>query len=296
MPGRGWQYHWVPLLAIALVLVSAVAHALWNLAAKRVGGGALFVWLHYSASAVLCLPVAVVWLVSQQIRPEWTWLPVALLTAALHVVYGVVLQRGYAVGDMSVVYPLARGSGPLLTVVVAVAALAERPGALGLAGAGLVVAGVLVIGTGGGGGDARSRRRGAVYGLATGAVIAGYTLWDAHAVTVVGVPPLLYFSLAVMMQGLLLAPRAAGHGREVAALLRQHGREVATVAVLSPAAYLLVLYAMRLAPVSLVAPAREFSIVLGSLLGWLALAEPDPGRRVAGAAVVVAGVVLIGMA
>lgn len=284
--------------ALSLVLVAAVAHALWNLAAKRAGdGGAVFVWLYYTGGAIVCLPVAIGWLVVTGTEPQWTWLWAAIVTAVLHVIYGVVLQHGYARGDMSVVYPAARGTGPMLAAVVAVLALGERPAPIGLAGAALVVGGVVVIGTSGSGrGDSHARKVGLVYGVTTGVVIACYTLWDAHAVTTLGISPLVYFALGAVLQSAMLGPRALAARQELPALLRRNWKQVTTIAVLSPLAYLLVLYAMRVAPVSLVAPARETSIVVGSLLGILVLREANPGRRLAGSAVVLAGVTLIGLA
>ncbi|QFU92849.1 EamA family transporter [Amycolatopsis sp. YIM 10] len=282
--------------ALLLVLGAAVVHAGWNLAAKRVAdGGARFVFLYYTVTAVVFAPVAAVSLLFADERPQWTWLLAAAGTAVLHVAYGIVLQRGYAVGDLSVVYPLARGSGPLLSVLAAVLVLGERPGWLGLLGAFLVVAGVLVIGSGGAGADPKQRRAGIFYGLLTGAAIAGYTLWDAHSVTSLAVPPLVYFSLGAVLQSALLAPYAL-RGAATGELWRRHRREVLLVGVFSPVAYLLVLFAMRLAPVSLVAPARELSIVLGGLAGWLVLGEADPVRRVLGSCVVLAGITAIAVA
>src|SRR5438067_279086 len=176
--------------ALALVLAAAIVHAAWNLAAKRVrNGGATFVFLYYTVSAFVCVPIATISLLARHQRAQWILLIAATLTALFHVGYGVVLQRGYTVGDLSVVYPLARGSGPLLSVFAAVVLLGERPGALGLAGA--------------------------------------------------------------------------------------------------------VLDAMRMAPVSLVAPAREVSIVLGGLAAWLVLGEADPVRRLTGSVIVLAGIAAI---
>lgn len=116
-------------VALTLLVSAAVLHAAWNFAAKRVGaGGAVFVWAYYTLAAALCLPVAIGDLFVETVRPQWWWAVAAVGTAILHVGYGVILQRGYAVGDMSVVYPLARGVGPLLSVVVAVLFFGERPG------------------------------------------------------------------------------------------------------------------------------------------------------------------------
>ncbi|MEU3275524.1 DMT family transporter [Saccharomonospora sp. NPDC006951] len=285
--------------ALALVLVAAIVHAAWNLAAKRVrDGGAGFVFLYYTVSAVLMVPFVIATLLTGQQSPQWSWLAAAGITAVCHVAYGVVLQRGYSAGDLSVVYPLARGSGPLLAVLVAVLVLGERPGWLGLAGAVLVVGGVLVISGRPSGTNARARRAGVGYGVLTGATIAAYTLWDAYAVGVLGVPPVVYFGAGALLQSLLLAPIALRGKRRAHAgsLWSAHRREVLLVGVLSPVAYLLVLFAMRLAPVSLVAPAREVSIVLGSLVGWLLLGEPDPTRRLGGSLVVLAGITAIAFA
>ncbi|MEV6877560.1 EamA family transporter [Amycolatopsis sp. NPDC051128] len=283
--------------ALSLVLVAAVVHAGWNLAAKRISaGGTQFVWLYYTASAVMLLPVTVVLLVVEDERPQWSWLLAAAGTSVLHVGYGVVLQRGYRVGDLSVVYPVARGTGPLLSVLAAVLVLGERPGPLGLLGAFLVIAGVLVISTGREEGTARGRRAGVLYGLLTGAVIAGYTLWDAHSVTGVGVPPVVYFGIGSVLQSVLLVPGALAGRGEVARIWREQRREVLLVALLSPIAYILVLFALTMAPVSLVAPARELSIVLGGLAAWLVLGERDAVRRLAGAVIVLSGIAAIAAA
>ncbi|VVJ20613.1 Uncharacterised protein [Amycolatopsis camponoti] len=283
--------------ALSLVLVAAVVHAAWNLAAKRISsGGTQFVWLYYTASAVVLLPVTVVLLVVEDDRPQWSWLVAAVVTSVLHIVYGIVLQRGYRVGDLSVVYPVARGTGPLLSVLAAVLVLGERPGWLGLLGAFLVIAGVLVISTGRQGGDPKAVKAGILYGLLTGAVIAGYTLWDAHSVTGLGVPPVVYFGLGSVLQSVLLLPGALAGRVEVTRIWREQRREVFIVGLLSPIAYILVLFALTMAPVSLVAPARELSIVLGGLAAWLVLGESDAVRRLAGSVIVLSGIAAIAAA
>ncbi|HEY2058017.1 MAG TPA: DMT family transporter [Amycolatopsis sp.] len=283
--------------ALSLVLVAAFVHAAWNLAAKRVTfGGPRFVWLYYTVSAVAMAPAVAVALVVEPERPQWSWLIAAAVTAVMHIAYGIVLQRGYVVGDLSIVYPLARGTGPLLSVLAAVLVLHEHPGVWGLIGAFLVIAGVLVISIGGGTADRAARRAGVFYGVLTGAVIAAYTLWDAHSVTTLGVPPLVYFGGGAIGQSLLLAPTAYRGRAEVGRLWREHRKEVLIVGLLSPAAYLLVLYALRIAPVSLVAPARELSIVVGGVAAWLVLGERNAARRLAGSLVVLAGIAAIAVA
>jgi drug/metabolite transporter (DMT)-like permease len=285
--------------AILLIVVAAFAHAGWNLAAKRAGaGGVVFVWLYAVLSVVLLVPVAVVAVLVGGQQPAWSWLPALGVSGLLHVGYFVLLQRGYATGDLSVVYPLARGTGPLLSVLFAVVLLGERPGVVALVGALTVVAGVFVIGTAHGDLDDRPGNRvgSVLYGVATGITIAGYTLWDANAVTRLGVPPLVQLGGAVAVEALALTPFALARRAEIGRLWRAHRWDAGVVAVLSPLAYGLVLYALRIAPVALVAPARELSIVIGSVIAWRVLHEPKPLRRLTGAAIVLAGVFALAVA
>jgi drug/metabolite transporter (DMT)-like permease len=279
--------------ALALVLAAAVLHAVWNLAAKRINGadGVTFVWLYVVGSVVVWLPVAVVWVLVRHETPHWSWVLAGLLTALFHTVYQLVLQTGYERGDLNLVYPVARGTGPLLTFVVAVSVLGERPSAVAGAGVLAVVVGVLIIASGPATGR-HPRLAGILWGAATGAAIAAYTLWDDHSVNALAVPPVPYFALGLLLQlpGLSLIRRGRGSIRETWRLTRG---PVVAVALLSPLAYLLVLRAMQLAPVSLVAPARETSIVVGALFGWWVLHEPHPARRAVGAVVVLAGIAAI---
>ncbi len=277
--------------AILLVLGAAFAHAGWNLFAKRVpNGGALFVWLGAAWGVLFQLPLAVVVVVREGMSGVW-WAAFAV-SGVVHLGYFVLLQRGYRVGDLSVVYPLARGTGPLISVVAAVWLLHERPGGTALVGAAAVIGGVFVIG-GFGSGSGVGWASGVGYGLATGALIATYTLWDAHAVTALAVPPIILMTGSVLVETVLLAPYAFVRRARVREIWRDHRVAVLAVAVLSPLAYVLVLFAMRLAPVSLVAPARELSIVVGSLGAGLLLGEPNPGRRLTGSVIVRAGVAAI---
>jgi drug/metabolite transporter (DMT)-like permease len=282
-------------VAVSLILVAAFAHASWNLAAKRGGaGGTAFTFLYLAVSAVLLVPIAVLDVLLGGLHPTPTWVLAGAVSGALQVVYFLLLQRGYAVGDLSVVYPLARGTGPLLSVVFAILLLHERITPVALAGAAAVVCGVFVIGSGGSASADHRRVRASVgYALVTGLTIAAYTLWDGNAVTTLGVPPLVDYGIGAIVEGLALLPYALTHRPAVAATWRAHRAPALVVAVLAPLSYVLVLYAMRLAPVALVAPARELSIVIGGVLAWRLLGEPNPGRRLTGAAIVLTGIVAL---
>lgn len=282
-------------LVLLLVLVAAVVHATWNLIVKRVAvSGPVFVALTSAGSALALLPAGIALAILEP--PDWpTFALVGTVSGVLQVVYFLVLQRGYRAGDVSVVYPLARGSGPLIAIVLAVVLLGERPGPIALAGAAAVVAGVAVIGFAGGRPSWSRVRPGVLWGLATGVVIATYTLWDARAVTALAVAPVLLLAGMNAVQALLLAPLALRRPAATRAVLRRHGLEVLAVALLSPASYLLILFALQLAPVSIVAPAREVSVVLVGLAGWLWFREPHPAARLTGAAVVLGGVALLAL-
>ena len=279
--------------ALALVLAAALLHATWNLAAKGVGSPRVaFIWLYVVVSALIWVPIGVVWVVVSGDPPTWTWAGAATVSAGLHIVYQLALQRGYAESDLNLVYPLARGTGPLLTFVVAATVLGQRPGPVAFAGVVAIVSGVLLISLGPAHGRARA---GAAWGLATGVTIASYTLWDNHAVTALAVPPLPYFVLGIVVQLPVLAVllRREGDPTPLPEVWRDTRVRVLAVAICSPLAYILVLRAMQLAPVALVAAGREASIVVGALFGWLVLREARPARRLVGAAMVLLGIGLI---
>lgn len=279
--------------ALALVLGSALVHATWNLLAKRSRGGLAFLWLLTVGTAALYAPVAAVYVWLAQPTLTAAQVGAALASSAIHVGYFLCLQAGYRAGDMSLVYPLARGSGPALATVLAITLLGERPSGVALAGAALIVLSVLVL-TGSGRAGAAAKKA-ILFGLATGAFIGVYTVWDGYAVRTLGAQPLLYNYLGEVGRLVLLAPLMVARVKphETRKAWREHRWEVIGVAALSPLAYLMVLSAMTFTPVSLVAPARELSILVGSVFGAVLLREGFSGRRLLGAVGMVAGVVLL---
>jgi drug/metabolite transporter (DMT)-like permease len=290
----------MPASALALVLTAALLHALWNLAAKRWGGGPHFVLTCSLGVTVLWLP-AVLWVGFAEI-PQWSltaW-GFVFASAVVHLGYFNCLMAGYRAADLTVVYPVARGSGPLLSAVAAVLLLGEDlgvTGALGLAG---VVGGILLITMGprligrGVAHDAattKRRRAGLWWGAATGALIAGYTVLDGYAVKVLLVSPLMMDYFGNVLRVPLQLPVALRQPQSFWPELKRSWRGVLAVSGLGPLAYILVLMAMREAPLSRVAPAREVSMLFAALLGGQLLGEGERGWRVAGAALIGAGVI-----
>ena len=282
------------LFALSLLLAAAFIHATWNLLLKRARGGPAFQWLFAVLSVGLYLPAVLAWSWYRPTPLDAMVVAVIMVSSVLHTLYYGVLQRGYRVGDLSVVYPLARGTGPFLAVIGAVLIMGERPAAGVVAGGILIVLGVFVL-SGGGGWSRRSgpSRTAVLYGLATGVVIASYTLWDKNAVSAVGIAPLLLDWGTNCGRVVLLAPVAWRRRRELRTHWVEHRREAMGVALLNPMAYILVLTALQITPVSHIAPAREISILIGSFMGIRLLGEGNARVRVLGAVSMTLGLVLI---
>jgi drug/metabolite transporter (DMT)-like permease len=280
--------------ALALLLVAALAHASWNYLAKGATGSVTFTFAFTALAQVIFLPLAAAALIWTRQPLDATFWLFIVVSGALNLVYFVLLIEGYSTGDLSLVYPLARGTGPALAVAGAIVILGERPSALALAGAALVVSGIIVMTLSPRTLASPKAGRSIAFALATGVIIATYTLWDNKGVSLI--TPVLYNYGLDFARVALMAPfvvsTAAGRA-SVAAVYREQRLAVVGVAVLSPAAYILVLAALTIAPVTYVAPAREVSILFGALLGLRLLNEPDAPRRLAGACAIVAGVVAL---
>lgn len=290
----------MPLPALLLVLLAAALHATWNVVAKRASSDENFVPLVALACSVMWAPVVAP--MAWRDLPGWgaVTLGVALLSGAIHLVYFQTLLRGYREADLTVVYPVARGSGPVLGALGAVVVLKESLGWLGALGLALIAGGVTLLATGSRGaageagapGSAARRRAGVRWGLATGAVIALFTVLDGWAVKTLAVAPLLYDYVGNLLRLPATLPAALRRGT-MRASWREHWRAVLLVGAISPLGYVLMLHAAQLAPLSRVAPAREVSMLLAALLAGRLLAEGDRLRRLAGAACVACGVVAL---
>lgn len=290
------------LSALALVVLAGFIHASWNIAAKKAGGDVRFACFCALIMMVAWAPVGL-WLGWQQV-PAWdatAWWLVGI-SGVLHVVYFVVLLRGYRKADLTVVYPLARGSGPLLSSAVAIVLLGEQISALGLAGIAAVVLGVFLIAGGPGllrnahGPEQRQRvRKGMAYGLLTGVFIAGYTVVDGYAVKVLLLSPVLIDYFGNFVRLAFLMPTLLRNRPAAVSLWRVQWKYALVVGVISPVSYVLVLYALQTAPLSHVAPAREVSMLFAALMGGHLLGEGDRVARFLGAALIGAGVMALAL-
>jgi drug/metabolite transporter (DMT)-like permease len=256
-----------------------------------------------TVATVVYLPVVVATVIASPPRlTALCWVFMAG-TGLLQTGYFLFLQTGYRLGDLSLVYPVGRGTGALLAALAGITVLGERPGPVGMAGILLIVVGLIILGLPAASAAApatstEATRTGTTakaitFALVTGAFIAAYTLWDKYAVSTLKIPSLVqgYASLPVMALALtLFALHARGRTAQV---WRTYRRQVLGAAVLSPLAYILVLTAMSFTAVSAVAPAREVSVLFGVLLGRRLLGEGSLARRLGAAATIATGIICI---
>jgi drug/metabolite transporter (DMT)-like permease len=282
--------------ALLLVMSAALLHAVWNLIFKKTNGRLPFVWLVSLASAVIYLPFVIWQLTQSQVSLTGITYGFALASAVLHLLYFIVLQVGYRKADLSVVYPMARGTGPLLSAIGAVLFFGERPGWMAIAGIGLIVTGVIVMtGLRFSLSDNKRLKTGIVYGTITGLFIAAYTLWDKIAVTEYNISALILTFASMLLPLLALLPKAVKEKQEIRREIRQHWQHVVAIAVLAPLSFILVLTALKTTPVSYVAPARELSIVFGVFFGTGLLKEADAKKRIIAAIVMLIGISFLAM-
>jgi len=288
----------VSALALVLVFSAAVAHAVWNIIAHGISrAGIPFLWCGAVAGAVI-------WGASigftgglQQSDPTGFVIG-ATVSGVLHVGYMLVLQHGYRVGNLSTVYATARGSGPFLAVIAAILLLGERPSIWALIGVLAIIAGVIALGLVDRAPQGQRRRKmdpSIVFGLLTGVAIATYTIWDTHAVREWHLAPIPYMVGTCVMEIIVYSLMLRGRWRQTIEFAKFEWRRVLVFGILSPLSYILILTAVTMAPVALVAPLREVSVVLVSLFGVFVLKDTRPGLRLGASAIVVCGIVLLAL-
>jgi drug/metabolite transporter (DMT)-like permease len=279
---------------VLIVILAAVMHATWNYMVKTIPGGVQFVWLGALACTIWMVPLMFVWLYFEPM--VWTW-PIVLgllFSSVIHLVYFLILQDGYQKADLSVVYPLARGSAPLFASAAAILFLGESPHFWAYIGLLLVATGIVLIARTSNNTTDRTRLHiGLKYGIGIGLMIALYTIFDRYLVREMLIAPFVLEAVSHPLRVAVLYPKVRNKMPEIRAIWRDYTAKVVIFALLSPTAFIMILYALKTAPVHFVAPARELSIVLGVMLGGKLLAEDDMRQRLIGALVMLLGVVLL---
>ncbi len=285
-------------LALVIVLVAALFHASWNFLAKKSMKKMAFIWWFLLIAVIGYLPMFLYLFPRLAVSSAgWTCI---VATGVLHALYFWFMGGAYERGDLSLVYPLSRGSGPLLVPILAIIFLQEQLSSAGIAGIGLVVAGIYFI-------HLKSfsvasfiepfralRGSATLWALCTGGTIAAYSLVDKVGIGLVYPPVYIYLMFVISL--LLLSPYVLVKERAALKLewLANKG-PILIDGVLVLFTYMMILFAFRLSKVSYVVAAREVSIVISAFLGIVWLKERHAPQKIAGAALIALGVVFIGL-
>ena len=296
----------MPVTSLVLLLIAAVLHAVSNALIKQARDKLAFTWWMMGTSSIVGLPL----LFSVGDSDPIGWL-IILISGLLEAIYFFALTRAYSHGDLSQVYPIARGSAPLFLLLWAVLFLGERPSTAGLLGIFLIIAGLYLINLP----SLADWRRpligfthpAARWALFTGLMISSYSAVDKIGVT--HFDPLTYLYLLLCVTWVALTPQwlianrrmalmaevwpaasGANGGRVMSRLIR-----IGVCAAFGIAAYVLVLTAMRLSPVIYISPMREVSVVIGAWIGVRFMGEQGGALRVAASALVAAGIITIAL-
>lgn len=281
-------------VAVGLVIISALMHASWNMLAKRSADPLAFMFAFNLVSLVaFAIPAGIV--LMQHPIPLNGW-PFIIASGALEGVYTLTLAAAYRHGAFSLVYPIARGTGVLIVPILAVPILSEGLTIAGALGIGAILAGLMAMtvpsGTGIPTGLTGDQRKGMLFAVLTGLTIAGYSLVDKAGVA--RVHPMVYVYAIFVLSTMGIAPLVLAQRRDV--LLHEwHTNRIAVLigGVLPLGTYLIILLALRIAPVSYIVPLRETSILFSALLGALVLKEHISRLRVVASAFIAAGVLTI---
>lgn len=273
-------------LTISLVLLAALLHASWNALTKAGGDPLISITIISATGGVCAIPLL---LLSPLPDAEtWRWL---LVSACIHYVYQLSLVRIYRLGDLSQVYPIARGLAPLGVATLAAIGAGERlqPGQL----AGLACASIAIVSLGTSRSPGRSRRHAVGAALVTAALIGAYTYTDGRGVRSVESPEHFIgwsFVLAAvpLVATTIRIRRAAGLGP-----WRRLGVPAVVGGLMATGGYAIALWAMSRAPMATVAALRESSVLFAAVIGTLWLGESFGLRRVLSALLLVVGLFLV---
>ncbi len=277
------------LLVFSVVLGAAVLHAAWNALVKHGGDPFLRLALVNLTGSAICLPLLP--FIAPPVAEAWPWL---LASVAIHIGYCSCLCLAYRLGDLSQVYPVARGVAPPLVALLAWLAAGESPSWSGLAAIGLISTGILAIACG-----RRAEGQGGghiLLAVACGACIGAYTICDGLGIrasqgTLEYIVWFFFFDGLPFGLGVLWLRRRKLHAAIPALLVPAIG-----AGALSFMAYALVIWAMRTTPMAYVSGLRETSVILATIIGTRLMGEPFGKERVTAAFIVAGGIGLLKLA
>ncbi len=278
----------MPLFAFLLVILAAALHALWNFAAKKASGNLSVIWVGLVLATIAIIPL-LFFLSPEQIFVTKAW-PFILATGIIHAVYFFAVAKAYEHGDISVVYPIARGSGIAGTAMIACLLLQEKISSAGIVGILLISLGILLLGL-----TNIQQKRGIFFSLLVAATIIGYSIVDKLGVGIIH--PLSYIFGMVLLTTIFLAPYMLINKRQELLLAMKNMKKYSLIIGLgSGGTYLIILFVFQMAPVSYVVAARELAVAIGALLGFIFLKEQFSAQKLLGIMGILIGMILIRMA
>ena len=287
-------------LALSLVLLSACSHSIWNFLLKGSTNREVFTWWMLISISVLLIPLGIIMFLQEPFTP--TGLLFILGTVILHILYYILLARGYTKADLSLVYPIARGIAPILVPILGIFILNERVSSIGLIGISIIILGIGIVYWWGRIKKIINeplqflREPGLRYAVGTGIIIAIYSIWDK--VGVGHINPVMYMYSMTLGTAISMFPIILRlHGwQSIQAEWKLNRVRILGAGTFDFLSYVLILTALTFSPVSYIAPARVIGIVLAVLLGSILLKEPFGEGRILGSLMIVLGVTLVTLA
>ncbi|MDM8533633.1 DMT family transporter [Clostridiaceae bacterium HSG29] len=281
------------ILAMVFILISAIIHASWNYLSKKANGGIPFIWLFTLIASIVYLPLFILSVKYFNFTLNFNNIFFLLGSIIIHLIYFLLLFKGYKVGDLSIVYPVARGSAPMMTVIIASVLFNEKLSIIAYLGIIFIIVGIFLLTGGLNIFKDRNNLLAISYGLLVGIAITSYTLLDKAIVSIVFIFPLILDYFNTIGRLILLSPIVFKSFDKVKYEWKNHKKEAFLVAIFNSLGYIIVLLVLRFAPVSYVAPVREISILFGTLIGVKVLNEHFGLNRIIYALLITIGVVVI---
>lgn len=275
-----------------LVLIAALCHAAWNFATRKIAGNLVAIWLGLLLGCVVISPGVIVIFLHEGLRDalQVKTMACVIATGLLHGGYFRLVSAAYEYGEISTVYPIARGSGIAFTAILAVLFFNERYTFQGIIGIGLISVGILLLSTVANRGI--DDLKAVMLSLGIGATIVAYTLVDKIGVRYMS--PVLYIWLMFLIAAVALTPSLKRrYGDTLGQMARQHVGYAIIIGCGSIGTYLMILFAFTMGPVGYVVAVRELSVVFGSIAGIVFLKERGTLTKIVSICIIVIGNICI---
>jgi uncharacterized membrane protein len=276
-------------IAVSLVILSGLIHSIWNLFAKKSINKNVFLWFCQWVAIVIFLPFVLFEIKAIEFVPVTGWLFI-IASMTLHGAYVLLLAKTYTIGDMSQVYPIMRGTSPLIVPIIGVLLLSEHLKFIGWIGIISIVAGIFLVG------DIKTRghwsisNRAIILAFMVGVMITSYTVVDKAALQYI---PAFTLNLASNIGNMLALTYITIRSKGIKHEWKINWRTIILGGVLAPGGYILFLKALEMMPVSQLAPMREIGTVFGTLMGIFILKEPQGRNRIIAAILITVGIIML---